>query len=110
MPQQRPGRSGPTPPGGAAASADRVYGSSGRAMTNAADPVQSQRPYRTSYNYIRLTVSISLMTLHPCGTGSCNGGVSVRPFICLSVCPVDRKQQQRAVGLLLSTPPAPRTR
>jgi len=65
VPQQRPGRSGPTPPGRAAASADRVYGSSGRAMTNAADPVQSQRPYATSYNYIRLTVSISLMTLHP---------------------------------------------
>jgi len=97
VPQQRPGRSGPTPPGRAAASADRVYGSSGRAMTNAADPVQSQRPYRTSYNYIRLTVSISLMTLHPCGTGSCNGGVSIRPFICLSVRSIESSSSVRRV-------------
>ena len=38
-----------------------------------------------------------------------NGPVSVRPSVRPSVCPVDRQQQRRAAGLLLSALCSPRT-
>jgi len=37
-----------------------------------------------------------------CGKRLCNSRVSVLPFVCLPVCPVDRQQQRRAPGLLLT--------
>jgi len=50
--------------------------------------------------------SVKLRGLHDaarigCGAGSLQRS-GIRPSVCLSVCPVDRQQQRRTAGLLLS--------
>jgi len=73
---------------------------------------QDLRPQRQHSAHVQ-AISFTVSQSRRCPNakqGLCNNRVSVCPSIvspsfCLSVCPIDRQQQLRVVGLLLSTPP-----